>query len=312
MKKTVTIAIPVYNGEKYILEALQSAIDQTLKADKIFICDNCSNDNTVAIVNTFITDHSAYDIELSINDENIGFQQNFYKCFELSKTDYLVVLHADDVLKPDTLEKQLNFFYKHKELAVVGGNVDTIDAVGNVITKSKETKDIIFKRNEILEFIKTTRSYIPETTIMYDLKMTSDISQNKEESLGPEELYWPVLLQKHSMAVLGDSLIYNRIHDDQLHLSYGANKFEKYKKHFKDLLELANLERGEERKRKTRKILIKQVSLVSINIGNDLIDSGKHRGIALKYYLCGVNINYGIIFTKYFLKSMLKAIGLYN
>lgn len=308
MKKTVTVAIPVYNGEKYIIEALQSVLDQSLKVNKIWICDNCSTDNTIVTVKEFIEDHPDFDIQISLNKENIGFQQNFYKCFELAKTDYLVVLHADDVLKPETIEKQLNFFYKHRELAVVGGNVDTIDAAGNIIATSKKTKDLIFKKNKILEFIKTTRSYIPETTIMYDLKLTSDISQNKEDSLGPEELYWPVLLQKHSMAVLGDSLIYNRIHDDQLHLSYGANKYEKYKKHFKDLLELANLESTEERKCKTRKILKKQVSMTSINLGNDIIDYGNNFGIALKYYICGIRHYYPILFTKFFIKSMLKTI----
>lgn len=44
LKKTVGVAIPVYNGEKYILDAMQSIVDQTLGVDKIWICDNYSND----------------------------------------------------------------------------------------------------------------------------------------------------------------------------------------------------------------------------------------------------------------------------
>jgi len=74
MDKTVTVSIPVYNGERFILEALQSVINQTVKVNQIIICDNLSNDKTTHLVQQFIEDHKDWNIVIHINKEILDFK----------------------------------------------------------------------------------------------------------------------------------------------------------------------------------------------------------------------------------------------
>ena len=312
MKKTVTVSIPVYNGERFILEALQSVVDQTLKVDQIIICDNLSSDNTIELVNQFVNKHKDWNIKLNINKENIGFQNNFIKCYDLAKTDYLVILHVDDLLKSDTIERQQEFFKEHPQFAAVGGNVDTINSKGNLVVKNDISKNLLFRKGEIYEFISATASYIPFSTVMYNLNLSRDVAYLTEDSVGPEELYWPLLLQKHPIALLGESLIDNRSYGGQMHISNSSTMFDKYIKHYSDKINKSDLERSPDRVLKTKKIIEQQVSRMSIKIGQEIFLHNKDFKMALKYYIYGIKMNESVIFTKFFLKSLLKATGLYK
>lgn len=306
MKKTVTVSIPVYNGEQFVLESLQSVVNQTVKVDQVIICDNLSNDNTIHIVEKFIKNHKDWNINLHINHKNIGFQNNFIKCYDLVKTDYLVILHVDDILKPDTIEKQVDFLKKNPEYAVVGGGVDVMDKTGIIKRHSQSKENLFFRTNQIYEFIKATASWIPFSSVMFNLKYSREVEYLTKESVGPEELYWPLLLQKHPIAILSTSLICIRSHDGQLHVNNSLNMFDKYVKHFSDKIEQAKLEKGNKRITKTEKTIKKQVSRMSIKIGKNIFKLKNNFKIAYKYYMYGIKQYPGIIFTKFFLKSLLK------
>jgi len=312
MSKTVTVSIPVYNGEKFILSTLKSVLNQTYKVNKIIICDNVSTDNTVLIANQFIDDHKEFDIKLFINDKNIGFQNNFIKCYNLAKTDFLVILHADDLLKPDCIEKQINFFTKHPEYALVGGNVDVIDANGKLSIKNNKSEDLYFQKGEIYEFIKATSSYLPFSTVMYNLKFCREIEYFEEVSLGPDELYWPVLLQQHPIAILSDSLIDNRSYEGQLHIKNSIKMFGEYVKYFDQKLTRANLETTVERQFITKKLIRKQVATISVNLGQEIFHYSRNLKMSSKYYFYGIKKYKKIVFTRFFLKSILKSFSLYN
>ena len=72
------MGIPVFNGENFISDCISSVLEQTFNDFELIIIDNCSEDNTCAIVNSF----SDSRINLIINDRNIGSIANFNKCIE--------------------------------------------------------------------------------------------------------------------------------------------------------------------------------------------------------------------------------------
>lgn len=80
MRKTITVAIPVYNGEKYIVKALHSIALQSIKVDEIIICDNQSNDKSLDVVKRFAEEHPSINLKIHINPHNIGSLPNFKKC----------------------------------------------------------------------------------------------------------------------------------------------------------------------------------------------------------------------------------------
>lgn len=308
MKKSVTVSIPVYNGERFIVEALNSIVNQSIKVDCISICDNQSSDKTVKLVNQFIKEHKEWNIRLFVNDDNIGFQNNFIKCYDVAKTDYLVILHVDDLLKKDTIEKQLDFFNKYPKFAVVGGGIDKINENGELINSIHNKRDLFFKTGQILEFIEATSSYIPFSSVMYNLELCKDVEFLGEESAGPDELYWPVLLLKHPIAVLSDILIDNRVFEGQMHISNSVNRFDNYLKYFQDKIDRSKLEKDDIKRKKTEKIIKKQVSMISIRIGQEIFSYNENSKVALKYFLYGIKKNKKVIFSKFFLKSILRSL----
>ncbi len=97
MKARITTTIPVRNGQEFILQTLQSLKAQTLPPDRVIVLDNHSTDNTEAIVKSF----EGLPIEFIRNETNLGVFGNFDHCLDFAaETEYLQILHADDVILP--------------------------------------------------------------------------------------------------------------------------------------------------------------------------------------------------------------------
>jgi len=124
----VSVCIPVYNTERFIADAVTSALSQTYRDFEIVIVDNASTDTTPQLLAGF-TDPR---IRLFRNDENIGAAGNFNRAVSLARGRYLKVLCADDVLYPSCLEQQVAVFEAdaREEIALVGCARDIIDDRG--------------------------------------------------------------------------------------------------------------------------------------------------------------------------------------
>src|SRR5437870_9480730 len=101
MRPKLITVIPVYNGGPWILQTLESVARQTLLPDRLIISDNCSTDNTQEVVKSF----KGLPYEYRRNSSNLGviWQGNF-ALKQAVETDYLHVLHADDVICPEFYE----------------------------------------------------------------------------------------------------------------------------------------------------------------------------------------------------------------
>lgn len=101
----VSILIPVYNRERYIQEALRSALSQTYENTEIVLVDNASTDGTWDVACQI----AALDARIKVfrNAENIGPVRNWLKCVEYATGDYIKILWSDDLLHPEFLEKTL-------------------------------------------------------------------------------------------------------------------------------------------------------------------------------------------------------------
>ncbi len=104
--KLITV-IPVYNGAEFIVQTLQSVADQTRRPDRLIVIDNCSTDNTQDLVEAF----KAFPCGWRQNEKNLGLFGNCNRALEFAdQTEYLHLLCADDVIKPDfyaTLTREL-------------------------------------------------------------------------------------------------------------------------------------------------------------------------------------------------------------
>ena len=129
MRKTLTIAIPVYERGEFFREALESALHQTLPVN-ILVLDNASQAFDFKQV---IEEYKSPTIAYHRNPVNLGAHGNLNRCIELCPTPYVLILHDDDVLERDYVE----FFSRNFEPAVdfYWGKASIIDREGRVLRR---------------------------------------------------------------------------------------------------------------------------------------------------------------------------------
>jgi glycosyltransferase involved in cell wall biosynthesis len=102
-KIRVSIGMPVFNGEKFIRNALDSIIKQTYGHFEIIISDNASTDQTQSICLEYASRDSR--IRYYRNEINIGGPKNYNRVFELASSEYFKWAAYDDVIAPEFLER---------------------------------------------------------------------------------------------------------------------------------------------------------------------------------------------------------------
>lgn len=108
----VSIVTPSYNSEKYIMNTIRSVIAQTYANWEMIIVDDCSSDGTVELVENI--SRSEPRVKVYRQKENGGAGKARNRATELAKGDYIAYLDADDIWKPEKLERQIDFMIKNK------------------------------------------------------------------------------------------------------------------------------------------------------------------------------------------------------
>lgn len=114
----ISIAMTTYNGERYIERQLNTILNQSLPVDEIVICDDCSQDRTVEVVERIIAATQDIRIRLIQNEENLGYVRNFYKAISLTHGDYIFLSDQDDEWHFDKVAKMIQTMEETKASAI--------------------------------------------------------------------------------------------------------------------------------------------------------------------------------------------------
>jgi glycosyltransferase involved in cell wall biosynthesis len=104
MKFKLSIAMTTYNGEKYIQQQLESIINQTLLPSELVITDDVSTDNTIKIIERFLI-NAPFPVRVIINEKNLGYTENFLRCAQICKYEWIAFCDQDDYWLPNKIEK---------------------------------------------------------------------------------------------------------------------------------------------------------------------------------------------------------------
>ncbi|MCY6482757.1 glycosyltransferase [Clostridium aestuarii] len=126
----VSICIPVYNGEKFINQAIITALQQSYENIEIIISDNCSTDNTVKIIESF----NDRRIKLHKNSSNDGYLANLNKCLSMANGKYVKYLFADDILEKDNVKILTEIIEQNPDVNFVANNFRQINENNRIIS----------------------------------------------------------------------------------------------------------------------------------------------------------------------------------
>jgi glycosyltransferase involved in cell wall biosynthesis len=118
-RRSISFFVPTFNEANHIKNVLDklSVLISELNLDcEIIVIDDCSTDNTLRIVTTFLNRHSDLNIKLIANSSNVGLGTNFYQAVKIAQKQYFRLINGDDVETMDS----------HVKLTSILGETDLI------------------------------------------------------------------------------------------------------------------------------------------------------------------------------------------
>ena len=132
MKKSkVSVIMPVYNGERYIREAIKSILNQTYKNFELLIIDDCGQDKSMDIVRAYAKIDDRIRIIYNRSNKGIAYSRNVG--LDVCDGEYIAIMDDDDYAFNYRLSKQVEFLDNNPQYDVVGGKAKWIDGEGRVI-----------------------------------------------------------------------------------------------------------------------------------------------------------------------------------
>ena len=122
----ISIALAVYNGERFIQEQLETFASQRRRPDEVVVSDNASTDRTVEIVRQFARS-APFKVHLTVNSLNLGIGRNFDSALRRCTGDIICLSDADDVWYQDKLCKIGTLFESDPQIALVLSDADLVD-----------------------------------------------------------------------------------------------------------------------------------------------------------------------------------------
>lgn len=119
----VSVLMPAYNASLYIREAIDSILSQTFSDFEFLIIDDGSTDNTVDIVKSYNDTR----IKLLQNGQNKGLVYTLNKGLDIAQGKYIARMDADDISKPDRLEKQFAYLESSSDVDILGTAFNFLD-----------------------------------------------------------------------------------------------------------------------------------------------------------------------------------------
>jgi len=148
-KPLISVVMPAYNAQKYINSAIESILNQTFKNFELIIVNDCSTDNTINIVNSFIRKDAR--VKIINNKKRLNIAASLNKGINKASSNIIARMDADDISLPNRLELQYKLINSSKNISVVGANIIVMDideneiAIRNYPDSSEKLKACLFR-----------------------------------------------------------------------------------------------------------------------------------------------------------------------
>lgn len=129
----VSICVPVYNGERFVAQCLDSLLSQTYRSFVLLISDNASTDRTAEICQRYVKADPR--VRYHRNAVNIGMYGNFNRVLELVRTPYVKLANADDFWAPTMLADAIEQMERDPSVVLCHPRVVLVDEHGREIRR---------------------------------------------------------------------------------------------------------------------------------------------------------------------------------
>jgi glycosyltransferase involved in cell wall biosynthesis len=128
----VSVVIPTYNCERFLPEAIESVLQQTMTQHEVIVIDDGSTDSTAAVLQNY--QRKDGDRVRAVSRQNRGVSASRNEGIQLARGKWIAFLDADDVFLPDKLEAQLAIASENPNLGMIHSGWQRVDAAGEILT----------------------------------------------------------------------------------------------------------------------------------------------------------------------------------
>lgn len=202
----VSVIMSVYNGEKYLVQAIDSILNQTYKNFEFIIIDDCSIDNSSHILQEYAQKNSR--IKIIKKEKNIGikgFIENLNLGISIAKGKYIARMDQDDVSLPERFQKQVDFLENNPEITLVGAQLNLINEQNKITGEAiaaLQHRDIVKRITSQIQLFHPVIMFRKDQNIQY-----------REKFLYCEDydLYLNLITQGKKLANINEKLLHYRI-----------------------------------------------------------------------------------------------------
>lgn len=233
---TIGVIITLYNKEEYILRALLSVLCQTKLPDKIIIINDCSTDQSLEIVSTFLANNKV-STPISIIDleNNVGAAEARNIAIQEIDTDYIIFLDADDQYEKDYIKNLSIILNNEKFVGMIMSSVKMESSsliypsskINKYLNKSDNKYSIILEPFEILSI---ESLFIGGGNVCFNKNLITELFNPNEKNFEEWNFYYSLLKESQKRNY---KLIYNHIpsyiYNDIDEFSLSRKKIESHK-----------------------------------------------------------------------------------
>ena len=207
----------VYNGERYLREAIDSVLGQTFTDFEFLIIDDASVDHTPEIIAEY-TDREQRIVVLR-NQVNKGLTKSLNKGLRVARGEYIARQDADDVSLPSRFEMEIGVLDRQPDVVLVSGNIDLIDSDGHVWRRPRRTGC-----PRLVAWYLLFYNYLGgHSQVMFRRQPVVDLGGYSEEHpYGQDYELWLRLAEAGKIIIVPDVLLRYRDHEDNLSSSFAA------------------------------------------------------------------------------------------
>ncbi len=211
MKSNITAVVPVYNGKRYLREAVESIIGQTLRPERLIIIDDGSSDGSTDVLKGL---EAQIPITI-IRQDNSGQAASRNKGIALAETEFVALLDQDDIWYPKHCEMLIQPLLSSPKVGWTYSNLDKADAEGQVmLARMLDAQPITHPKRDFQTCLSEDMFILPSASLLRKTAVM-EVGGFDEKLIGYEDddLFLRLLVAGWGNEYLPESLSFWRIHD---------------------------------------------------------------------------------------------------
>jgi len=206
-----SVVISTYNGERFIIEELESILHQTRLPDEVLLFDDQSSDNTVSLIKSFIEDNALSSWRIQVNAVNKGWKRNFMEGIKEATGDIVFIADQDDIWVKDKVSIMTSKMYNNPEILLLVSDFIKFKDDDTVNTVLQEEKGSLSKADMNQSFLAVN---YPGCTYCVRKSFLDNIFSDWVPEFAHDSYLWKCAVVRDGAYVLSKPLILWRKHDD--------------------------------------------------------------------------------------------------